>query len=95
MILSYVVVKDALNRYKDREVDRRAAKISSKYIPGVVEYYEKVLQSNIALRELEGEGGRSSYTGKGDLVQGVVRVKQASLQEVRDIYAPPTCGSCL
>ena len=41
MMLSYGVVKDAFNRYIDREVDRRAAEISPEYFPGVVEYYEK------------------------------------------------------
>ena len=34
MMLSYGVVKDAFNRYIDREVDRRAAKISPEYAPG-------------------------------------------------------------
>ena len=45
------------------------------------------MQRNTALRELEGEGGKARYTGKGDLVQGIVRVKQASLQDRRDICA--------
>ena len=74
MILSYVVVKDAFNRYIDREVDRRAAQISPEYAAGGVEYYEKVMQRNIALRELGGGAGpgtlgrgrpRSSGTGPG------------------------------
>ena len=49
MMLSYGVVKDAFNRYIDREVDRRAAEISPEYFPGVVEYYEKVIQRNVPL----------------------------------------------
>ena len=65
MILSYVVVKAAFNRYIDREVDRRAAQISPEYAAGGVEYHEKVMQRNIALKE-PGGGGRSRYTGKGE-----------------------------
>ena len=65
MILSYVVVKAAFNRYIDREVDRRAAQISPEYAAGGVEYYEKVMQRNIALRELEGEGAGPGTLGRG------------------------------
>ena len=52
--LIYVVVKDTFNRYIYREVERRAAQISPEYAAGGVEYYEKVMQINIALRKLEG-----------------------------------------
>jgi len=85
MVMSYLLVKDTFTRYMEREVDRRAAGISPEYSDGGVEYYSKILQRNIALRELEGDGGKTRYTGKGEVIQGIVRVKHASLQDRRDV----------
>jgi len=85
MVLSYTISKDTFSRYVDRELTRKAAGVSPEYAKGGLEYYHKVLQRNIALRELEGDGGRSRYTSKGEVIQGIIRVKQASIQERKDI----------
>ena len=85
MYFSYFITKDAYNRYIEKELDARAAGISPDYAEGGVEYYNKLLQRNIALRELLGEEGRSQYTMRGDIIQGVVRVKSANITERREI----------
>ena len=85
MMLSYVLIKDAYNRMAERDLERRTSSISSEYAKGGVEYYEKMLQRNIALRELVGPGGKDQYTGTGDLVQGIIRIKRVSLQEKKDL----------
>ena len=85
MVLSYFLVRDTYNRHVDKELDRRAAQISPVYAAGGVQYYDTMLQRNIALRELEGDRGKSKYTGKGDLVEGIVRFKQASIHDRRDV----------
>jgi len=87
MILSYFVIKDAYSCFIDKQLDKKAAQINSDYAAGGVEYYDKMMQRNRALRELNGESGRAMYTGKGDIVHGIVRVKTASIQERRDICA--------
>jgi len=87
MVISYLVVKDAYSRYIDKELDRRAAGVNPEFAAGGVEYYNKLLQRNMALRELEGDGGKARYTGNGEMMQGIIRVKHAGIQERRDICA--------
>jgi len=87
MMLSYFLSKDIFSRHVDRELTKRAAAISPEYAKGGLEYYQKVLQRNVALRELEGEGGRSRYTSKGEVIQGIIRVTQAGIEERKDICA--------
>jgi len=87
MTLAYLLTKDAANRMFDIELDRRAAQISPAYAAGGVEYYEKVMQRNIALRELDRENGSSMYTRKGEVVDGVVRFKKASLTARKEVCA--------
>ena len=43
-------MKDGYNRYIDKELDRRAAGIKPEYATGGVEYYDKLLARNVALR---------------------------------------------
>ena len=81
------MTKDAYNRYTDKMLDRRAASISTEYSEGGVEYYSKLLQRNIALREFLGDAGSSMYTRRGDIVQGILRVRTANISERRDVCA--------
>jgi len=87
MILSYFLLKDGYNRYIDKELDRRTAGLSPEYAKAGVEYYDKLLTRNVALRELQGEAGKSVYTGKGDVIQGIIRQKTATLTERRTVCA--------
>ena len=42
---------------------------------------------NVCLRELQGDSGKNIYTGKGDVIQGVIRQKTASITERRNVCA--------
>ncbi|XP_045107493.1 transmembrane protein 177-like [Portunus trituberculatus] len=63
---AYVLVKDIDSVASDGRGDGEAAAMGRAYIEGGVEFYEKVLQRNIALRELMGDDGRKIYTAKGN-----------------------------
>ena len=81
------MTKDTYNRRVDKELDSRAASVSPEYSQGGAEYYNKILQRNIALRHFQGDQGRSMYTAHGEVIQGVFRVKSANIVERRDICA--------
>ncbi|KAH8010236.1 hypothetical protein HPB51_026288 [Rhipicephalus microplus] len=63
----YIGFKDAMSQYWDKKADSVAASLGRDYVEGGVEYYEKLLQRNRALRELLGDEGRKYYTSKGNI----------------------------
>jgi len=85
MVFGYFMTKDAYNRHMEKALDKSAAGISPDYSQGGVEYYNKILQRNVSIREFQGESGRSLYTGKGDVIQGIIRVKSPNITDRRDI----------
>ena len=68
-ILTYCLSKDAYNRQVDREVDRLTASIGPDYSAGGTEYYSKMMNRNVALREFQGESGKSKFNRHGDVIQ--------------------------
>ncbi|XP_023229330.1 transmembrane protein 177-like [Centruroides sculpturatus] len=62
----FVTTKDAASQYWDGYADRTAAKTSSEYLNGGIEYYEKCLKRNVALRTLMGEEGEKYFTWHGN-----------------------------
>ena len=99
------MVKAAFNRYINREVDRRAAQISPEYAAGGVEYYEKVMQRNIALRELGGKGQvqvhwEGGHQGVRVQVQGHLQAGPAQQEvgvppEEQRVYRPVCCSTVM
>ena len=81
------MTQDAYNRRVDKELDSRAAGVSPEYSQGGAEYYNQILQRNIALRHFQGDQGRKMYNAHGEIVQGVIRVKTANIIDRRDICA--------
>ncbi|XP_065285918.1 transmembrane protein 177 [Dermacentor albipictus] len=63
----YICFKDAMSQLWDKRADREAAALGRDYVEGGIEYYEKLLQRNRALRELLGDEGRKCYTSKGNI----------------------------
>lgn len=63
----YIGFKDAMSQYWDKKADSKAASLGRDYVEGGIEYYEKLLQRNRALRELLGDEGRKWYTSKGNV----------------------------
>lgn len=55
-----------LDNYREKEINEIVSKLSKEYIEGGVEYYEKLLQKNRALRVLLGSKGTHMYTPLGN-----------------------------
>ena len=64
----YILAKDAYNCRKERQADAAAAEMGREYAAGGVEYYQKVLERNIAMRTLMEKEGNKFYTPYGNKV---------------------------
>ncbi|XP_033314089.1 transmembrane protein 177 [Bombus bifarius] len=62
------LTNNALDYYRETEVNEIISKFGDKYIQGGVEYYEKLSQKNRALRILLGSKGRYMYTPVGNQI---------------------------
>ncbi|CAG0896034.1 unnamed protein product [Darwinula stevensoni] len=64
--LMWLFLSDALRVHHERGADDFACSMGEDYIRGGIEYYEKLLQRNLALRELMGKEGEHKFSGKGN-----------------------------
>jgi len=67
-IAFYIMISDSSHCWYDNRVDQTAAKLRKVYAEGGVEYYEKVLRRNCALRTLLGSKGTKQFTRYGNVV---------------------------
>ena len=82
-LLFYVMASDTTHCWYDNRVDRATAKLRKIYAEGGVEYYEKVLQRNCALRTLLGQKGAKQFTRYGNVVS-LLRNRSVQLTSRRD-----------
>ncbi|XP_063115018.1 transmembrane protein 177 [Cavia porcellus] len=66
--VAYAFSSDSLTHALEGWLDRRTASLSAAYGRGGVEFYEKLLSSNVALRSLLGSHGEKLYTPSGNVV---------------------------
>lgn len=66
--VAYSFSKDSLTHALEAWLDRRTASVSAAYSRGGVEFYEKVLSGNLALRSLLGTLGEKLYTPSGNVI---------------------------
>lgn len=66
--VAYAFSMDSLTHAIEAWLDRRTASLSAAYAQGGVEFYEKVLSGNLALRSLLGRRGEELYTPSGNIV---------------------------
>ncbi|XP_037704524.1 cilia- and flagella-associated protein 221-like isoform X3 [Choloepus didactylus] len=66
--VAYAFSTDSLTHALEAWLDRRTASLSAAYARGGVEFYEKVLSGNLALRSLLGRHGETLYTPSGNVV---------------------------
>ncbi|XP_033087655.1 transmembrane protein 177 isoform X1 [Trachypithecus francoisi] len=64
----YAFSKDSLTHALESWLDRRTASLSAAYACGGVEFYEKLLSGNVALRNLLGKEGEKLYTPSGNVI---------------------------
>ncbi|XP_068825397.1 transmembrane protein 177 [Capricornis sumatraensis] len=66
--VAYAFSTDSLTHALEAWLDRRTASLSAAYARGGVEFYEKVLSGNLALRSLLGQRGEKLYTPSGNVI---------------------------
>ncbi|XP_025713242.1 transmembrane protein 177 [Callorhinus ursinus] len=66
--VAYALSADSLTHALEAWLDRRTATLSAAYARGGVEFYEKLLSGNVALRSLLGGPGEKLYTPSGNIV---------------------------
>lgn len=62
----WAVQKDIINVYWEKEADSAIAQLGDRYKRGAVEFYEKEIKKNLALRTLLGADGEGAYTPAGN-----------------------------
>lgn len=82
--LLFLLADDTYYCRRDVKVDMKAAKYGPEYAEGGVEFYNKLLQRNMALRVLMGSEGDRLYTLYGNAVT-TLRRPEATLTERRDL----------
>lgn len=66
--VAYAFSTDSLTHALEAWLDQRTASLSAAYSQGGVEFYDKVLLGNLALRSLLGRPGEKLYTPSGNVV---------------------------
>ncbi|XP_004674952.1 PREDICTED: transmembrane protein 177 [Condylura cristata] len=66
--VAYAFCTDSLTLTLEAWLDRRTATLSAAHARGGVEFYEKVLSGNLALRSLLGKQGEKLYTPSGNII---------------------------
>ncbi|TRY97095.1 hypothetical protein DNTS_027284 [Danionella cerebrum] len=84
-VFAYIFASDGLNHWVDYHSDRRAARLSSDYAKGGLEFYEKILTQNKTLRVLMGQEGEALYAHSGNLFPGYMwKLSHAPFTSRRD-----------
>ena len=65
-LMTFVILRDAMNLYYEKNADLRAANTAPEYYEGAVGYYAKMLQRGKAYRALMGDEGPKYFTPDGD-----------------------------
>lgn len=65
-VFIYLLARNVIENIYQNIADENVSDLSIEYIHGGIEYYEKLIQRNLALRNLP--GGEKIYTEKGDEV---------------------------
>ncbi|KAK0098246.1 hypothetical protein PV326_010145 [Microctonus aethiopoides] len=81
----WAMQKDILTRRYESSVDEKISQLGPKYVKGAVEFYDKMLQRNIALRTLLGTQGEKAYTCKGN-EQFIIRMKKLPITHRKNFF---------
>ncbi|KAL5007678.1 hypothetical protein ScPMuIL_016484 [Solemya velum] len=83
-MLFCVSVIDRYNWHRDKRADRKAAETSKELCEGGAEFYSKLLQRNVAIRELMGSAGAKVYTPYGNEIHSIWRNPHVPLTTRKD-----------
>lgn len=79
----YTLMSDSYNCYLDKHADKYAATLGPDFSLAGITYYNKILESNKALRAIV-PGAEQMFTPYGNVSCGVIRVKTTPLMSRRD-----------
>lgn len=77
---NFIAVADASNQGYIVEADKKAASLNKEYYEGAMEYFEKTIERNKAMRELL-DDFKEIYDEKGNVRQPMIRFKYVPLDE--------------
>ncbi|XP_022079813.1 transmembrane protein 177-like [Acanthaster planci] len=83
-VMIYQFLMGVVNEREDLITDDKVAELGEEYVRGGVEFYEKKIQKNIALRKIMGRRGEQMYTYYGNEVPGWIYSAGASNTQERD-----------
>lgn len=81
----WAMQKDILTRKYESSVDEKISQLGVKYVSGAIEFYDKMLQRNIALRTLLGTQGEKTFTCKGN-EQFIIRMKKLPITHRKNFF---------
>lgn len=78
--LNFSFLSSCINRFYSQEADRRTIQVSEVYRKGAIEYFQKLKDRNLALRELF-KAAKRTYDENGDLYEPPGRRQQVPIAE--------------
>lgn len=88
----WVLVRSAIENFYQFDADKKVCNISEEYIRGGIEYYEKLMQRNLALRNII-PGGDELYSDQGDDLGFFTVVQELPLSQ-RKKYLEHRLNNC-
>ncbi|XP_037094863.1 transmembrane protein 177-like [Pollicipes pollicipes] len=85
-IALWTTVTDLVQHYRDSQADQAAAQLGATYAWGGVEFYEKMLERNRALRRLLGDPASASYSAYGNelyMLRNAAHARHRTLETLR------------
>ncbi|XP_071802887.1 transmembrane protein 177-like [Asterias amurensis] len=80
----YQFMMGVTNEREDLTADEKVSQLGEEYVRGGVEFYEKTIQKNIALRKIMGRRGEKMYTYYGNETAGLTYSSGANNTQKRD-----------
>ncbi|KAK0175705.1 hypothetical protein PV327_009434 [Microctonus hyperodae] len=81
----WAMQKDILTKKYESSVDEKISQLGVKYVKGAIEFYDKMLQRNIALRTLLGTQGEGLFTVKGN-ENFIIRMKRLPITHRKNFF---------
>ncbi|KAJ8680349.1 hypothetical protein QAD02_016136 [Eretmocerus hayati] len=63
---TWAQIRDGIYTHSEKKVDQKLAELGSDYVEGGIEFYDKQIKKNIALRSLMGPEGAKTFNRDGD-----------------------------
>ncbi len=83
-LILYQFMMGVTNEGEDLTADEKASQLGEEYVRGGVEFYEKTIQKNVALRKIMGRRGEQMYTYYGNETAGLMYSSGANNTQKRD-----------